>query len=85
MPRLPIYRCTVAGLIFNLTLGSSAAINRHGKGYAIAVNSGSALQLFNALQRLVAYPDTLRSHRSAPGKPLAGRLGLPLLTGSVAE
>jgi hypothetical protein len=45
------------------------------------VNSGSALQLFNALQRLVAYPDTLRSHRSAPGKPLAGRLGLPLLTG----
>jgi hypothetical protein len=79
-PRFPVFRCIVSGITFRLAIGSAASANNHGRGYAIAIDSGTGLQVYNAVVRLLAHPDTLRSHRSVPGRPLAGRLALPLLT-----
>lgn len=79
-PRYPIFRCTVSGITFRLVLGSAASANRHGNGYAIAIDAGTGLQLYNAVVRLLVHPNTLRSHRLVPGNLLPGRLTLPLLT-----
>jgi len=79
-PRFPVFRCIVSGITFRLAIGAAASANRHGKGYGIAIDAGTGLQVYNTVVRLLAHPDTLRSHRSAPGRPLASRLALPLLT-----
>ena len=79
-PRFPVFRCIVSGITFRLAIGAGASANHHGRGYAIAIDAGTGLQVYNAVVSLLSHPDTLRSHRTVPGRPLAGRLALQLLT-----
>ncbi|MCW6511468.1 hypothetical protein [Lichenifustis flavocetrariae] len=85
MARLTLYGCISAGLKMKLQLGSHAAIGRDGKGYAIAVDPGTTIQLNYVLTRLCAHPDALAKFRSKPGSlaRFRGKLG-PRLTGSLS-
>ena len=80
MPRFPLFRCIVSGVTFRMAMGSAAAANRHGKGYAIAIEAGSGLQIYQAVIRLIAHPNTLRNFRSFPGPPMPKGVALPLLS-----
>jgi hypothetical protein len=75
----PIYKCIAAGITMKLQLGSHAAIAGSGKGYAIAIDAGSTLQLYNTLIRLFAHPGTLKRFRSKPAPPMRKPLALPLM------
>ncbi len=80
-PRRPIFGCIVAGLTMSLKLGASACVGKGGCGYAIAIEAGSPLQVYNALIRLLAVPEVLSQYRSQPARSLSQRLALPILTG----
>jgi hypothetical protein len=78
--RSPIYKHITPGLTDYGWFGGSAGYLEDEAGYAVAVESGSSLQVHFALARLMAEPSTFPSLKSVRQADLARPLGLPLLS-----
>jgi hypothetical protein len=79
IPAPPLYHCIHVGLTGYLWFGGSAGYLKHRTGYAVAVESGSSLQILLALFRLAHHPLAFKKYRTAVCPSLTKPIALPVI------